>query len=111
MINYNTGDIVLLEVIFTDISDVKKRPALIISSEAYNNSRQEVIIAAITSNTDRKLVGDYQIENWVKAGLLYPSLVTAIIQTMKKSLVIRKLGSLEPYELERIKQNFQNILF
>ena len=58
MMNYKQGNVVLVKVIFTEGSGVKKRPALIISDEYYHNNRQEVLIAAITSNIDRVLPGD-----------------------------------------------------
>jgi len=55
------------------------------------NHRQEIIIAAITSNIDRLLTGDTKIEDWQKSGLKYPSLVTGIIQTIKIDIIERKL--------------------
>ena len=36
MTDYNFGDIVLVPFPFTDQSTVKKRPAVIVSSDAYN---------------------------------------------------------------------------
>ncbi len=92
--NYNQGDIVLVNVIFSEGSGVKKRPALIISDECYHNNRQEIIIAAITSNTERILPGDTKIKEWQKAGLKFPSLITGIIQTLKINIIERKLGKL-----------------
>jgi len=45
---YKQGDVVLVEVIFSEGSGVKKRPALIISDKYYHNHRQEVVVSAIT---------------------------------------------------------------
>jgi mRNA interferase MazF len=92
--NYKQGDIVLVNVIFSEGSGVKKQPALIISDECYHNNRQEIIIAAITSNTERILPGDTKIKEWQKAGLKFPSLITGIIQTLKINIIERKLGKL-----------------
>ncbi|MBI4492285.1 MAG: type II toxin-antitoxin system PemK/MazF family toxin [Chloroflexi bacterium] len=88
------GDVVLVEFVFSDESGKKLRPALVISSDAYQHARQEVIIAAITSNVSRHLVGDYLISDWQGAGLLYPSTATGIIRTTKGSMIHRKLGAL-----------------
>jgi mRNA-degrading endonuclease toxin of MazEF toxin-antitoxin module len=63
---------------FSDESAKKLRPAVVISSAAYNRSRQEIIVAAITSNIRRRLFGDHLIAGWKEAGLLFPSLVTGI---------------------------------
>ena len=58
MTNYKSGDIVLIEVIFSEQNESKKRPALIISTDEYNKNRKDIIIAAITSNISRILLGD-----------------------------------------------------
>jgi mRNA-degrading endonuclease toxin of MazEF toxin-antitoxin module len=89
---YKQGDVVLVKVIFSEGSGAKKRPALIISDKYYHDNRQEVIIAAITSNINRILAGDTKIQDWQKGGLKYPSLVAGIIQTIKINTIERKLG-------------------
>jgi len=52
MTGYKRGDIVLVRFIFSDETGERQRPAVIVSSDAYHQSRQEAIIAAITSRTD-----------------------------------------------------------
>ena len=80
--------------VFTDESGRKLRPAVVISSAAYNRAREEVIVAAITSNVRRRLFGDHLINNWQDAGLLFPSLVTGILRTIKRTMIDRKLGAM-----------------
>jgi len=53
-----------------------------------------VIIAAITSRIDRILTGDHLIADWQVAGLLFPSVATGGIRTIKQDMVNKKLGSL-----------------
>jgi mRNA interferase MazF len=48
-ISYSFGDIVLVSFPFTDQSAAKKRPAVIISSPAYNDAQPDLIIMAVTS--------------------------------------------------------------
>ena len=43
------GDIILVPFPFTDQTTTKKRPAVVISAEAYNSGRPDLIIMAITS--------------------------------------------------------------
>jgi mRNA-degrading endonuclease toxin of MazEF toxin-antitoxin module len=70
MTNYRCGEkIVLAKVIFSEGEGVKKRPALVVSSDRYNEIRQEVIIAAVTSNIYRSLPGDTRINQWEDAAL------------------------------------------
>lgn len=102
MTAYNRGDTVLVNFIFSDESGVKRRPAVIVSSDVYNKGRDEVIIAAITSKTDRILAGDHPLINWQSAGLLFPSVATGIIRTIKQSMIDRKLGSMASQDMEAI---------
>ena len=110
MTNFKPGDIVLVDFIFSEQNESKKRPALIISTEEYNKNRKDIIIAAITSNIARILLGDTLIEDWKKAELLYPSLITAVIQTIKNDMIIRKLGILSKKDLENCKKNLNKSL-
>lgn len=103
MTRYKSRDVVLVDVKFSDGTGVKKRPALIISSEKYHQSRREVIIAAITSNVKRVLCGDTKIKEWEKAGLIKPSLVAGVVQTITSSRINKKLGVLA-------KDDFQSVL-
>lgn len=111
MIIYKPGDIILLDFGFSEGIGMKKRPAVIISSSLYNETRQEVIVTAITSNLQRILIGDTEISEWKQAKLLYPSVVTAIIRTVKKTLILNKLGNLSSKDLQKVKKSLKEILF
>ena len=102
MTKYSRGDVVLVRFVFADETGVKQRPAVIISSDTYHQQRQEAIISAITSRIDRILVGDHVINDWREAGLLFPSVATGIIRTIKQSLVVRKLGKMPEDDLKEI---------
>jgi mRNA interferase MazF len=102
MIVYERGDVVLVRFVFADETGAKQRPAVILSSDAYNQERQEAIISAITSKTDRLLIGDYLIGRWQEAGLLFPSVATGIIRTIKQNMITRKLGGMTIEDLDGI---------
>jgi len=102
MTAYNRGDVVLVAFVFSDESGKKLRPAVVVSSAAYNRSRQEIAVAAITSNIRRRFFGDHLIADWKGAGLLFPSLVTGIFRTIKRTMVDRKLGAMPKREMEEI---------
>lgn len=46
---YKQGDIVLLPVPFSDLTNRKQRPVLIISSDSYNDGTDDIVVVAITS--------------------------------------------------------------
>lgn len=109
MINYEYGDVVLVKFVFSDGSGVKLRPALVISAKDYNDKRQELVMAAITSNIRRQLFGDTKADDWKSAGLLRASLVTAVIRTIKQSMVVRKLGTLSRKDLHAMEKNLKRV--
>lgn len=110
MIVYRRGDVVLVGFVFSDHSGVKVRPALVVSSVAYHRRRQEVIVAAITSNTNRRLLGDHLITDWQGAGLLFPSIVTGIVRTVKGTMLERKLGSMALQDMAGVDRQLRRIL-
>jgi len=110
MTGFNRGDIVLVSFVFSDETGERRRPAVIVSSDAYHRSRQEAIIAAITSRTDRILVGDHLISDWEGAGLLFPSVATGIIRTIKQGMIARKLGTMPQPDMQAIEDNLRNAL-
>lgn len=87
------GDVILVPFPFTDLTDTKRRPALVVSSVEYNQVTGDVIIAQITSRVDAPhRPGDHLIVSWNDAGLLAPSLLRAKLTTLHTDLVIRRLG-------------------
>jgi mRNA-degrading endonuclease toxin of MazEF toxin-antitoxin module len=82
----------------------------VISSAAYNRSRQEIIVAAITSNVRRRLYGDYLISGWKAAGLLFPSMVTGIFRTIKQTMIDRKVGTMAKAEMLAIDSKLRQSL-
>ena len=110
MTEYNRGDVVLVNFVFSGETGVKRRPAVIVSSDAYHQGRQEAIIAAITSRTDRVLVGDHLISNWKEAGLLFPSVATGIIRTTRQSMISRKLGVMPKGDMRAIDDKLRGVL-
>lgn len=105
MIKYKRQDIVLVDFGFSEGTGTKKRPVLIISSDNYHKVRQEVIVAAITGNIKRILFGDTKIDKWKESGLIYSSLVTGIIRTIKENFIIHKLGTLLPEDFQKVQKN------
>lgn len=99
MIACRRGDVVLVRFMFSDESGWKNRPALVVSSPEFQRKRQELIVAAITSNVSRVLYGDHPLVRWKEAGLLFPSVVTGILRTAKKDMVHRRLGAVPKAEM------------
>jgi mRNA interferase MazF len=102
---YEQGDVILVRFVYADETGAKRRPAVILSTDSYQQGRQEAIIAAITSNVQHLLVGDHRVEGWQQAGLLFPSVATGIIRTVKQTMIERRLG-----EIVRIQRRHLDVL-
>ena len=110
MTSCSRGDVVLVGFMFADESGVKKRPAVVISSDEYNRGRHEAIISAITSRTDRVLAGDCLLGGWKDAGLLFPSVATGVIRTIKQDMVARTLGRMPDGDMKGIEKELRAAL-
>ena len=100
MTAYKRGDVVLVPFPFSNQTDAKKRPAVIISSDAYNNISSDIVIMAITSQTEKTTgIGECLIHDWRDAGLLKPSAIKPAISTIEQTLVLKKLGKISLQDL------------
>jgi len=103
MTPFRRGTVVLVPFPFTDLSAVKKRPALVISTDAYNTATGDVIIAQITSRLNSPpRPGDHIIKDWRRAGLVVPSLARARMTTLHAPMILKSLGSMPQKELNGI---------
>jgi mRNA interferase MazF len=95
MINYKRGNVVLVPFPFSDQTTTKKRPAVIISTNDYNDNSSDVIIIAVTSQINEFMeIGECLILDWQKAGLIKPSSIKPAISTIEKTLILKNLGKL-----------------
>ncbi len=95
---YNKGDIVLIPFPFTDLTAVKTRPAVVVSSHKYAKETNNIIVAMITSMPYTTSY-DYELKGWEKANLLAPSWVRAKFTTIDLKLVRYKPGKLTDSDL------------
>ena len=98
MIEYKFGDIVLFHFPFSDSSETKKRPALIIK----DTKDGDVIVSRITSQL-KDTTEDIEIVKWKESGLLIISTIRIHkIATINKKLIERKLGSLSKLDCDKV---------
>ena len=89
------GDIVLVPFPFTDLSSSKRRPALVISPDVFNDRMQDVVLAAITSQLSSEHAVTIEQGDCVDGKLPKTSVVKLVkIFTIHSTLVIRKLCGL-----------------
>lgn len=91
---FKKWDIILVSFPFTDFSSDKRRPALVVSPDEFNDGH-DLVIAFITSQTSvRPRLGDYHFSEWIEAGLPKPSMLRMKFASVDKSIVVKKIGQL-----------------
>ncbi|MGI8550400.1 MAG: type II toxin-antitoxin system PemK/MazF family toxin [Dehalococcoidia bacterium] len=112
MTPFHRGDVVLVPFDFTDRSGSKWRPAVVVSSDRYNQSTPDVLLASITGNlTAIPHPGDRRIMSWRAAGLLRPSLAQAKLATVEASMIGRRLGVLEEHDMVALQDGLREALY
>ena len=106
------GDVVLVPFPFTDHTSSKKRPAIVISTNAYHQQRPDVIVMAVTSQILRPAgaLGEVLIRDLQGAGLPKASLIKPVIATIEQRLILRTLGVLQTDDVEGLRSALRQIL-
>jgi mRNA interferase MazF len=96
--NYKRGEVVLVPFPFTDLSSAKQRPALVVSPDAFNSTRDDVLVAAISSQIPATLgLDEFLIpaNELSVCGLPKPSVLRLTkLVTLHRLLVIKRIGAL-----------------
>jgi mRNA interferase MazF len=110
--SYKRGEVVLVPFPFTDLTSVKQRPALVVSSDALNQKRPDVLVAAITSQIPAQLAEDEALvppKELLQWGLPKPSVVKLTkLFSIHQSLIQKTLGRAPDGSLEIILRRIQS---
>src|SRR3954468_25032038 len=98
MTKYKRRDVISVAIPYTDDPDEsKKRPAMIISPDVYNQSSGYVIVLPITSNLGAKQPGDVSIvgQHIEASALKHPSIIkVGYPTTVDVSKINRVMGTM-----------------
>jgi mRNA interferase MazF len=87
------GDVVVVD--FPGVTGIKRRPALVLSSDAYHSTRPDAILGLITSQIAGSIgPTDYALVDWAAAGLRVPSLFRSFVVTVPRTVVYQIAGHL-----------------
>jgi mRNA interferase MazF len=108
---YDFGDVILVRFPFTDQVGSKQRPAVVVSTRAYNDAKPDVVMMAITSQLrPSPSMGEVWIADWQAANLLKPSAVKPVFATIEQALVTKRLGSLQTPDQSALRTAINAIL-
>ncbi len=111
MMTYKFGDVVLVPFPFSNLNQEKKRPAVVVSSDAYQKHRQDCVLLAITSQMRGTLgFAEAYVNAWQEGGLLKPSVFKPLIFSLEQVRILRKLGTLTHEDQQVLHRVLQQII-
>lgn len=87
---------------FVDRGVARRRPALVLSGEAFNADHPAVVLAMITAARASDWPSDVVLEDWRKAGLDVACRVRFKLFTLDLTLILGQRGSLSPRDRQRV---------
>ena len=83
------GDVIVAD--FPGITGVKRRPAIVVSTDLYHTHRPDVIISLLTTQiASATAPTDYVLQDWAAAGLHRPSAARCFLATLPGADVVVK---------------------
>jgi mRNA interferase MazF len=107
--NVQRGDVVMVDWRYSDRTGSKRRPALVVQSDAYNQTIDDTILALITSSARRRVGAATQLDIDIATpdGQLTGLSINSVVQcenlvTIDRQLVLRVRGRLSAALMRRI---------
>lgn len=109
---FEQGEIIIVPIPFTDLLSNKKRPALVISSNKYNNRTNDIIVMAITSNITNKEFSVNINNGELELGVLESESQIRVDKTytISQSIVIKSIAKIRASLLGDIINTFDKII-
>jgi mRNA interferase MazF len=99
-------DVVVVPFPFTEKAGAKRRPALVLSTKAFNENGH-TLLAMITTKSHSPWPGDTNIEDLSQAGLRVPCIVRLKAFTLDNRLLIRRSGRLSEKDRKNVAKFFR----
>lgn len=104
------GAVVITRIRFTEGTETKKRPAVVLTDSSYHDSRADAIVVALSTQRGTVYYGDCDLHDWRESGLPQPTKAKGVIQTIDRSTIERRLGALSSSDLDRVRESVRLIL-
>ena len=110
-IRFESGEVVLVPYPFTDLSQTKKRPVLIISNSQHNVASDDCVSCGITSNLSNRpysilldpadmMEGSLPVRSRIKYDKIF---------TLEKNLVMKRLGKVNSGIMNQVRSSLVSL--
>lgn len=108
---YKPFSVLVVPFPFTDSSQKKRRPALVVSSKTYQKETDHISLLMITSSLHSPWYGDYLLTELKTTGLTSKSIVRQKIFTIDMRLIINEIGMLSEKDKQEVSKKLHDHLF
>lgn len=106
MPSYLRHEVVLVRYPFSDLTNIKVRPAVVVGSAI----RGDLLIVPLTSRASGLAAGEFTLADWGGAGLNVPSVLKRGIYTIHTSLVLKSVGRLSASDIANLESSLRTWL-
>jgi mRNA interferase MazF len=99
---FKAFDVVAVPFPFTDRDATKRRPALVISNERFNQQHNQLVLAMITTTTDKVWPSDASLIDWQEAGLKVACHFRLKLFTLDQNLALKIIGHLSSKDVKSV---------
>jgi mRNA interferase MazF len=99
---FKAFDVIAVPFPFTDRDATKRRPALVISNERFNQQHKQLVLAMITTASENAWPSDVHLANWQEAGLKVACHFRLKLFTLDQNLVLKMIGHLSSQDVKSV---------
>jgi mRNA interferase MazF len=98
----DAGDVVIAD--FVGATGIKRRPAVVVSSDLYHQHRPDLVLAVLTTQTPQNPAPtDCELQDWAAAGLRQPSTFRAYF-SMATPQAVQVIGHLSGNDWQEVQK-------
>ncbi len=108
---YKQGEIILVPFPYSDLSASKRRPALVVSNNTYNNQFSDVVVCVITSNLFKDKFSIDLVNEDLETGLLPETSVIKChkLFTIEQSKIIKRFSTIKKKKFDEVTKVLQKL--
>jgi mRNA-degrading endonuclease toxin of MazEF toxin-antitoxin module len=109
---YERGHVVVVNVLFTGQGGAKRRPAVVVSVDAFHRTLPDLIVCPISSQQrfyTRPGGGDHPLRHWKDLGLRHPSTARLSNLMAVEKRLQRVLAPLHADDLAHVEQGLREV--
>ncbi len=109
--NFERGDIIIAQILFSEQIGVKTRPALVISNTKYNKNSEDLILLKITSKSNKTNYDIPLTNKDLEEGELIKESTIMVDNpvTAYREIISQKIGKINKQKLKQIKDKIKEL--